>query len=412
MTMPETLLESGFPWRALRDVARREGTVKPPIYAMHRWWARRSPTLFRTILAAAALTSGSQENLEAAAASPSLLAGKRVLDPFMGGGTSLVEAARLGAAVIGFDVEPLAAAITEAELAAFGRDIDWTELELELEVLTHEMQQFYPAPAGWQVLHYFWVGSANCTSCHRRIDLHPTATLAADESRDFRVVVCLYCSALHRISFDRRRVDCSCGGRTIVDARTTSMGVATCPHCGSRQRLIDIASREGQIPYRLFAKELINSHDSNVRRFAAITRTDIAAYSDAVLEASRLRPGAFPDGAIPLGRGDGRPQVFGVTRWRDMFNSRQLLHHARVRRRFANLREPTRRYGRLAFSESLATNCMFCFYSPTYRRIAAAFSIHGYMWVSRPTELNPWLLGSGRGTLQNCVRKIHRGTFL
>jgi adenine-specific DNA methylase len=92
-----------------------------------------------------------------------------------------------------------------------------------------------------------------------------------------------------------------------------------------------------------------------------------------------------------------------------MFNGRQLLHHATVRRHFRGLPDPVRRYAQLAFSESLATNCMFCFYSTDYRRIAAAFSIHGYMSVARPVELNPWVDGSGRGTLMNCVRKVRRG---
>jgi adenine-specific DNA methylase len=62
----------------------------------------------------------------------------------------------------------------------------------------------------------------------------------------------------------------------------------------------------------------------------------------------------------------------------------------------------------LALSESLATNCMFCPYATDYRRLAGLFAIHGYMYVSRPVELNPWLRSVGRGTLENCVAKVRR----
>jgi ribosomal protein L11 methylase PrmA len=43
--------------------------------------------------------------------------GKHVGDPFSGGGTTLVEGARLGAAVTGTDVDPLAVRIARDELS-------------------------------------------------------------------------------------------------------------------------------------------------------------------------------------------------------------------------------------------------------------------------------------------------------
>jgi putative DNA methylase len=40
-----------------------------------------------------------------------------VYDPFMGGGTSLVESARMGAAVAGRNVDPMAVAVVGGELS-------------------------------------------------------------------------------------------------------------------------------------------------------------------------------------------------------------------------------------------------------------------------------------------------------
>lgn len=57
-----------------------------PIIAVHKWFARRPGTLFRALL----------------------LSGIHVADPFMGGGTPLLEANRLGCDVTGYDINPMA----------------------------------------------------------------------------------------------------------------------------------------------------------------------------------------------------------------------------------------------------------------------------------------------------------------
>jgi putative DNA methylase len=97
----------------------------------------------------------------------------------------------------------------------------------------------------------------------------------------------------------------------------------------------------------------------------------------------------IPNSRVVTRPGDSRPLSYGFKRYRDMFNARQLLHHGSVLKIFLTLEEPARSIALVAFSESLETNCMFCPYSPDWRRLAALFSIHGYMYVSRPVELNP-----------------------
>ena len=47
-----------------------------------------------------------------------LLGGTNVLDPFVGGGASLLEAERCGARVIDYDIDPVATFITRFELEA------------------------------------------------------------------------------------------------------------------------------------------------------------------------------------------------------------------------------------------------------------------------------------------------------
>ena len=83
-----------------------------PIIAVHKWFARRSGTLFRGV--------SSFEVLEGAADGHFLRgrrpSGRRIADPFMGGGIPLIEANRLGCEVIGCDINPMAYWIVRQEI--------------------------------------------------------------------------------------------------------------------------------------------------------------------------------------------------------------------------------------------------------------------------------------------------------
>jgi putative DNA methylase len=104
-------IELDFPVERLNPVALAEGNSKKPIYQMHKWWARRLGSVFRMItLAAFAPPDVPEETLWGwflAQADSLHHEGKIVLDPFMGGGTTVVEALRLGCRVVGVDINPL-----------------------------------------------------------------------------------------------------------------------------------------------------------------------------------------------------------------------------------------------------------------------------------------------------------------
>jgi adenine-specific DNA methylase len=100
-----TGIDSDFPIEELNLLAQRESFNKhlyrPNTY-LHKWWARRSGITFRYILKQ--LCSDPEKRDYYAAGG---LEGKVILDPMMGGGTTLHEAIRLGASVIGYDLDPI-----------------------------------------------------------------------------------------------------------------------------------------------------------------------------------------------------------------------------------------------------------------------------------------------------------------
>jgi putative DNA methylase len=124
---PKTCLEVDFPIVPINKLAQLEVNSKKPIYEMGKWWARRQSSVFRSLLIAAATPAPADPN-EAdrrvwdayyrnhqAAGS---FRGLRVLDPFMGGGTTLVEGNRLGFDVAGVDLNPIAWFVTKTELSS------------------------------------------------------------------------------------------------------------------------------------------------------------------------------------------------------------------------------------------------------------------------------------------------------
>ena len=74
---------------------------RPNTY-LHKWWARRCGTTFRTILKYLVTDPTKQDFY-----TPGGLEGKIILDPMMGGGTTIHEAIRLGANIVGADIDPI-----------------------------------------------------------------------------------------------------------------------------------------------------------------------------------------------------------------------------------------------------------------------------------------------------------------
>src|SRR5258707_12446911 len=99
-TPSETVaIDHSFPEQEANELAKLESYNKnlfrPNTY-LHKWWARRSGTTFRFILKQL-VTDPALRNYY----TPGGLEGVTVLDPMMGGGTTLHEAIRLCANVIG-----------------------------------------------------------------------------------------------------------------------------------------------------------------------------------------------------------------------------------------------------------------------------------------------------------------------
>jgi len=150
---PKTCLEVDFPILPVNQVAVIEGNAGKPIYQMSKWWARRRPSVFRSMLIAAATKAPNDsahaaklvwDNYYANHQKKGAFKHLKVADIFMGGGTTLVEGSRLGMQMSGNDLNPIAWFVVKQELA----NVDLDEVksllaDIEAEVKPQIMPFYY-----------------------------------------------------------------------------------------------------------------------------------------------------------------------------------------------------------------------------------------------------------------------------
>ena len=105
-----------------------------------------------------------------------------VADPFMGGGTPLVEANRVGCDVLGFDINPMAAWIVREEIEHLDHEAYATAAAALVAALEREVGELYltDCPAFGDkrapVKYFLWVKTIACQVCkqnHRSVSRLP-----------------------------------------------------------------------------------------------------------------------------------------------------------------------------------------------------------------------------------------------
>ena len=212
---PKTCLEVDFPIVPINALSALEGNAGKPIYQMSKWWARRRSCVFRAMLIAAAMEAPVRKNpdgspvlndqsqpipdeTEAAKAVWDLYYANhqaaenfkhlKVLDCFMGGGTTLVEGSRLGFQVSGVDLNPVAWFVVKNELAC----TDPAEVKQFFDQIEAEVkpviQPFYvtDCPRGHKGKWYELAGTGKATDDRPMPPAFDPLTLPPEERKKYR----------------------------------------------------------------------------------------------------------------------------------------------------------------------------------------------------------------------------------
>jgi adenine-specific DNA methylase len=402
-----------------------------PIYSIHKWWARRPGALFRSILLLAQepgrklfkTTYGDSISNQSEYFQAGSLENLIILDPFMGGGTTLVEANRLGAKVIGCDLNPVSYWIVRETL----KPIDLDKLDKYFDQLEasagEKIKQLYrttcphchePADS----LYGFWVRYVACPHCQNLVYLYKRAILNEGLSRNKALsssnpatVFCPKCFALNDWPGNDECSCSSCGHTFDPMVEVYDQGSYTCPTCHQDKiSLIDTLKNGEKMREKLVAIEY-SCPKLNTRLYKAPDEQDLQKLAE-IQEQFDVQKDhwIFPRQKILPGDSSVRWQNHNYQHYFEVFNARQLLAFNYLMEGIRAI--PEKEYQKAfitAFSNSLEYNNMMTPYNYPHRKLHHLFTYHAMPLTTTPVENAVWGVNNeGAGTFINCYRRYHR----
>ncbi len=378
---------------------------------LHKWWARRCGSTFRTILKSL-VTDKAAEGYYTAGG----LQGKIVLDPMMGGGTTLHEAIRMGANVIGADIDPIPILQARATLS-----------EAELPLLEAAFAKFH------------------ATLRQELSPLYQTSCLTCDRSAEMKFM--LYgtrrrCNCREAIFVNSRILRFNKDGTMItVDAETHDIfygdqkagtanppaplklmilekSVKRCERCGGEFTETASTAFGESIPYyKRYTPIAIVGKCAQHKLFFAPLRDDdwnIIAQADRMRANLPFNPADFQIMAGPKSKS---LLDRGIQCYLDLFSSRQLLYLHAAMGLLGDLPPVEQLNLALLTSTSLEFNSMLCGYKGAKRykndrsgAIRHTFAYHAYSFPYTALENNPVHPVRASGNLRNLfLSRIVRG---
>ena len=405
-------IENGFPAAKLHMIAMREGNSKRPIYQIHKWWARRLGSVFRTLLISSfSPAHESEKDLWAKYYNGFSLQGKIIYDPLMGGGTSLIEALRLGCNVIGSDINPVAWFVTKKEIETFDEELaDHYFKKLE-ENVGKSVKKFYKTRCNnnhlCNTLYAIWARQVQCPKCRKESDLFTSRIIRDDETS--RVLHCPSCDEIFSTKQKSNKVKCLlCHHSFDPNARNAERGCFTCS-CKTRTKIIELVKIKKQpLESRIICIQF--ECDKCGRGYKVPTKNDINKFKLAeklLIKNKKLLP--IPKQKVHRGHmADARPGNHGFKYYNQLFNPRQLYSLALTLKEIKKIPDQNvKEFLLLTFSSCLETNNLLCKYETNWGKISALFVFPSYHVPERYGENNLW--GNGRGSFVRSYLKLKRG---
>lgn len=372
-----------------------------PIIAVHKWFARRPGTLFRGLMLAEFGSRPISELFFQANDFPDV----KIADPFMGGGTPLLEANRIGCDVQGFDINPMAAWICREEI----EHLDLKEYRSAANSLRaklyDEIGQTYVTDcplygdAAVPVKYFLWVKTLECDRCSYSIDLFPGYILAKNVRHPKYVLVCSDCGELNQVSNPKAPGRCRACSSRLIDGGPARRSQCECPSCGKINKYP--RPTDGPPRHRMFGIEYHNPIRKGIhhgRFFKKPDRDDLARYEYSATRLDTLTPVFIPGNDILPGDETDRLHRWGYSKYRELFNQRQLLGLELSCRLIAEVADERVRHALATnLSDLLRYQNMLCRYDTMALKSLDIFSVHGFPVGLVQCESNLLGIQNGKG---------------
>jgi putative DNA methylase len=398
-------IESKFDVSLVAAMALREKQIQQnyrPIIAVHKWFARRPGTLFRGLV----LSEFGDKPLSESFFEANDFPGITVADPFMGGGTPLLEANRVGCDVLGFDINPMAAWIVREEIEHLDLAAYRQASHALVAALENDIGKFYRTDCPLYgdhdvpVKYFLWVKVLDCEECGRKIDLFPGYLLAEDRRHPKNVLVCAACGELNEVSDLKKPGNCHACCKALLVSGPAKRSLCACPDCGHINRF----PRPDASPlgHRMFAIEYYNPKrkgDHDGRFFKKPDAKDLKRAAAASKRWQKTEPRFVPEEEILPGDETDRLRRWGYRHYRDLFSDRQLLGLEESCRIITGQSDERVRHALATnLSDLLRYQNMLCRYDTMALKSLDIFSVHGFPVGLVECESNLLGIVNGKGT--------------
>jgi adenine-specific DNA methylase len=451
---------------AEKETYRRD--VYRPIYSIHKWWARRPGSTFRC-LGLAALTddtitkddilterhSGTHDGLYIDSYNEQINPTDQhinrdvtVLDPFAGGGTTLVEMNRLGADVIGYELNPVAWWTEKKSMDDVNLDVLEREFDRILEEVRNELGEYYTTidPETGQeceVLYYFQSQRIPCLTCGEEVQLFPRYQLAKTKKTRPGVLYCPNQSCGDRIiELEDRDKGLDEGSTvTVEDGETVTVsedGNEVCPNCGHefdpndgtygygkytcsnghKHDVKETLQRLDERPtFDHFALQYLNPQgDKCIKEF---DEEDAKRNQQAEARFEQVQEDIlFPQQTIPDGDKTGALLNYNYDQFDQLFTNRHLLTFGLLLQKSWDVQEKEfenadaqniAEFLVTAISNNLNRIGKLCNWDVHTNKSSDVFKRHAYIPRVQPTEANPLNHDENAASLNNAFQKVFRG---
>ena len=404
-------LECGFPLVEISQVAEHESwrkEVNRPLYHIHKWWATRLGSVFRAITLAALSPPGTE--IWKAFYKRHHFTGKIILDPFMGSGTTIGEAVKLGAKAVGCDINPVSTFLVRQALTRVPEKALWEAFDHLKQTISSEIQRYYQTKdpdtgEPISILYSFWVKLVQAPD-GEIVPLFSRYVFSQDaypQKKPKAQIVCPECWEVIEGRYDTIALKCPQCEISFDPQRGKTTGQHVMTRSGKYQ-VKDLLPADGSPPqHRLYAIMAIRPNGEKIYLKPTLEDHTLYAQAEARLSQEEL---PLPTLEVRSGHNTDQARSYNYLQWRDFFNARQLLCLGLLLREILKLENLAVQEQMLClFSSTLEFNNLFCsFKGEGTGAVRHMFSNHILKPERTPLENCVWGNEKGSGTFSSLFK--------
>ena len=387
-----------FPVNEIGKVAEKESwrkEINRPIYHIHKWWAQRLGTVFRAMLLY--LSESENRNVWESFYEKHDFENLVVFDPFMGSGTTVGEAVKLGMKAIGCDINPISSFLVKQELTQVPtEELKKCFKEVERNVAP-KIKSYYrtrDSVTGEEcsVLYYFWVKIVN-TPEGEEIPLFSRYVFAQNAypaKKPKAQILCPKCWNVFEGRYNAKECSCPKCFHSFNPQEGNAKKTTVFSSSGIEYKIKDLVPKDGSLlKEKMYALLMVDKKGN--KKYQSISDYDIELFEQTQKEIKSLNC-EYPRYEVKSGYNTDQAIGYNYHEWKDFFNDRQRLCLCLLLEEILKIENTLIREQFLClFSSTLEFNNNFCSYKGEGTgAVRPIFSNHILKPERTPLENSVW----------------------